>query len=108
MFPADHVHYVPLRSMLPPGAHNLVAAGRCIDGDAAALSSVRVMGPCSAMGYAAAHALDLAGQKRQHAADPIDYDSLTSVHDIDAGQLRSRLDANLGRRSRTAQPGGGS
>ena len=61
MFPADHVHYVPLRSLLPPDAHNLVAAGRCIDGDAAALSSVRVMGPCSAMGTAAAHALDLAG-----------------------------------------------
>ncbi len=65
MFPADHVHYVPLRSMLPPGAHNLVAAGRCIDGDAAALSSVRVMGPCSAMGFAAAHVLDLASG-RQH------------------------------------------
>jgi 2-polyprenyl-6-methoxyphenol hydroxylase-like FAD-dependent oxidoreductase len=109
MFPADHVHYVPLRSMLPPGAHNLVAAGRCIDGDAAALSSVRVMGPCSAMGYAAAHALDLAGQKRQQAAGTIDYDALTSVHDIDAGQLRSRLDANLGpAKAGTAQPGGGS
>src|ERR1700744_778579 len=64
MFSADHVHYVPLRSMLPPGAHNLLAAGRCVDGDAAALSSVRVMGPCSAMGYAAAHALDLAQGQR--------------------------------------------
>ena len=61
MFDADHVHYVPLRSLTPPGARNLVAAGRCVDGDAAALSSVRVMGPCSAMGAAAAHALDLAG-----------------------------------------------
>lgn len=91
MFPAGHLHYVPLRSMLPPGARNLVAAGRCIDGDAAALSSVRVMGPCSAMGYAAAHALDLAAS------------SAGSVHDIDAGQLRSRLDANLG----TAVPAGG-
>ncbi|HEY3883314.1 MAG TPA: FAD-dependent oxidoreductase [Trebonia sp.] len=85
MFPADHVHYVPLRSMLPPGADNLVAAGRCVDGDAAALSSVRVMGPCSATGYAAAHVLDLA------AAAPG-----TSVHDIDQGRLRSRLGANLG------------
>jgi hypothetical protein len=59
-FEADHVHYVPLRSMTPPGMHNLVAAGRCVDGDAAALSSVRVMGPCAAMGAGAAHALDLA------------------------------------------------
>jgi hypothetical protein len=97
MFPAEHLHYVPLRSMLPPGARNLVAAGRCIDGDAAALSSVRVMGPCSAMGYAAAHALDLAGAKRAAGgSESIDYDSLTSVHDIDTGLLRSRLDANLG------------
>jgi hypothetical protein len=48
--------------MTPPGAHNLVAAGRCVDGDAAALSSVRVMGPCAAMGAGAAHALDLAGR----------------------------------------------
>jgi hypothetical protein len=59
-FPEDHVHYVPLRSLLSPEADNFVAAGRCMDGDAAALSSVRVMGPCMAMGAAAAHALDLA------------------------------------------------
>jgi FAD-dependent oxidoreductase family protein len=86
MFPADHVHYVPLRSMTPPGALNLVAAGRCVDGDAAALSSVRVMGPCSAMGTAAAHALDLAAQGNGDG----------SVHDIDTGRLRERLAANLG------------
>jgi hypothetical protein len=83
MFGADHVHYVPFRSMTPAGAHNLVAAGRCVDGDAAALSSVRVMGPCSAMGAAAAHALDLASASR------------ASVHDIDIGRLRERLAANL-------------
>src|SRR6202042_236910 len=87
MFPAEHVHYVPLRSMVPPAAHNLVAAGRCIDGDAAALSSVRVMGPCSAMGAAAAHALDLAGSGGAGPAG--------SVHDIDVGRLRERLSANL-------------
>ncbi|HUZ37632.1 MAG TPA: FAD-dependent oxidoreductase [Streptosporangiaceae bacterium] len=82
MFEADHVHYVPLRAMTPPGAHNLVAAGRCVDGDAAALSSVRVMGPCAAMGAGAAHALDLAGGG--------------STHDIDTGLLRERLAANVG------------
>jgi len=86
MFSADHVHYVPLRSMTPPSVANLVAAGRCVDGDAAALSSVRVMGPCSAMGAAAAHALDLAA-----ASGPDG-----SVHDIDLERLRSRLAANLG------------
>jgi hypothetical protein len=77
------VHYVPLRAMTPPGAYNLVAAGRCVDGDAAALSSVRVMGPCAAMGAGAAHALDLAARAK------------TSVHDVDAEQLRERLAANL-------------
>ena len=86
MFDADHVHYVPLRSMIPPGAANLVAAGRCVDGDAAALSSVRVMGPCCAMGAAAAHALDLASR-----AGPDG-----SVHDIDLAELRTRLARNLG------------
>ncbi len=40
--------------------------GRCADGDAAALSSVRVMGPCSAMGAAAAHALNLAAGGSPH------------------------------------------
>ena len=80
-FGPDHVHYVSLRSMTPPDVHNVMAAGRCIDGDAAALSSVRVMGPCAAMGAAAAHALDLAGGG--------------STHDVDLGRLRERLAANL-------------
>jgi hypothetical protein len=52
--------------------------------DAAALSSVRVMGPCAAMGAGAAHALDLAGRD--------------SVHDIDLNRLHGRLAANVGAR----------
>lgn len=80
-FDADHLHYVPLSSMTPPDVDNVVAAGRCIDGDAAALSSVRVMGPCIAMGAAAAHSLDLAGS--------------SSVHEIDIAALRERLADNL-------------
>jgi FAD dependent oxidoreductase len=82
-FGDDHVHYVPMGSLTPPDADNLVAAGRCIDGDVAALSSVRVMGPCIAMGAAAAHALDLAGAG--------------SVHQIDNEALRERLKDNLER-----------
>lgn len=81
-FQPDHVHYVPLRSMTPPGVHNVVAAGRCIDGDAASLSSVRVMGPCAAMGAGAAHALDLAGRG--------------SVHEIDLDRLGERVSTNVG------------
>jgi flavin-dependent dehydrogenase len=80
-FGADHMHYVPLRSLVPKDADNVLAVGRCIDGDAAALSSVRVMGPCIAMGAAAAHALDLAGGG--------------SLGDIDRTLLRARLIRNL-------------
>ena len=80
-FAEDHVHYVPLRSLTPPGADNLLATGRCIDADATALSSVRVMGPCIAMGAAAAHALDLAGS--------------SSVHHVDLGALRRRIAGNI-------------
>lgn len=89
-FDEDHVHYVPLGSLLPAEGHNVVAAGRCIDADNAALSSVRVMGPCIAMGAAAAHALDLAGTG--------------SVHQIDTAALRQRLYDNVDRVDPVAQP----
>ena len=82
-FPEDHLHWVPLGSLIPRESNNLVAAGRCIDADNAALSSVRVMGPCIAMGAAAAHALDLAGSG--------------SVQQIDYADLRKRLHDNLDR-----------
>ena len=80
-FDHGHMHYVPFRSLAHQEADNLVAAGRCIDADPLALSSVRVMGPCIAMGAAAAHALDLAGAG--------------SVHQIDIAALQARVRANL-------------
>ncbi|WP_010627523.1 FAD-dependent oxidoreductase [Halomonas sp. KM-1] len=83
-FDEEHVHYIPLGSLVPKECHNLVAAGRCIDADAAALSSVRVMGPCIAMGMAAAHALDLAGSG--------------SVHAIEAKAMRERVKENVEKR----------
>jgi flavin-dependent dehydrogenase len=82
-FADDHLHYVPMGSLVSPECDNMVAAGRCIDGDVAALSSVRVMGPCIAMGAAAAHALDLAGAG--------------SVHQIDNAALRARVKDNVER-----------
>ena len=82
-FADDHVHYVPFASLVPSEADNIVAAGRCIDGDSAALSSVRVMGPCIAMGAAAAHALELAGSG--------------SVQQIDIAALGKRVRANVER-----------
>lgn len=83
-FGEDHMHYVPFASLISPAADNYVAAGRCIDGDVAALSSVRVMGPCIAMGAAAANALALAGAG--------------SVHRIDIAELTGRLHDNVERR----------
>jgi adenine deaminase len=70
--------------MTPKDADNIVAAGRAVDGDAYALSAIRVMGPCIAMGAAAAHALDLAGAG--------------AVSDIDLATFQRRLTDNLDRR----------
>jgi hypothetical protein len=83
-FPNNHVYYIPLSCMVPADADNIVVAGRCVDGDSHALSAVRVMGPCIAMGTAAAHALDLAGTG--------------SVHDIELAKLQQRLYDNLERK----------
>jgi hypothetical protein len=83
-FPPDHVYYIPLSCMVPRDADNIVAAGRCVDADVSALSAIRVMGPCIAMGAAAAHALDLAGT--------------AAVHAIDLSTLQRRLAANLEQR----------
>jgi FAD dependent oxidoreductase len=83
-FPDDHVYYIPLSCMVPRGADNVVAAGRCVDADAHALSAIRVMGPCIAMGAAAAHALSLADGN--------------AVHTVDLEALQASLRDNLDRR----------
>lgn len=82
-FKDGHVYYIPLGCMVPREAENIVAAGRCVDADSHALSAIRVMGPCIAMGTAAAHALDLAGRG--------------SVHEIDLRRFQERLHDNLDR-----------
>ena len=82
-FPDNHVYYIPLACMVPAEADNIVAAGRCVDADPYALSAIRVMGPCMAMGTAAAHALDLAGSG--------------GVDAIDMAVLQRRLRDNLER-----------
>jgi hypothetical protein len=83
VFGDGHMHYVPFGSLVAADADNLIAAGRTIDGDVAALSAVRVMGPCIATGAAAAHALDLAGAG--------------ALGQIDMAALESRLRDNLER-----------
>jgi hypothetical protein len=82
-FEPGHVYYIPLSCMLPREADNIVAAGRCVDADVHALSAIRVMGPCIAMGAAAAHALAMSGSK--------------PVHEVDFAELQRRLTDNLDR-----------
>jgi 2-polyprenyl-6-methoxyphenol hydroxylase-like FAD-dependent oxidoreductase len=80
-FEPDHVYYIPLACMIPRDADNIVAAGRCVDADVQALSAIRVMGPCIAMGTAAAHALALAGTR--------------PVHEVNLPELQRQLTDNL-------------
>jgi len=87
----DHMHYVPLRSLVHRDADNLIAAGRCMDGDVAALASVRVMGPCFAMGQGAAHALDISGRKSLHEID-VDLLSHRVRDNLDGGKVDSWCD----------------
>jgi len=86
VFDAEHMHYIPFGAMTPKGLDNVVVAGRCIDAEPAALASVRVMGPCFAMGRAAAVATTL-----------IDGGSLQQ---LDLAALRQALADNLDRRVR--------
>ena len=82
-FPDGHFHTIPYRSLLSPELTNLLAIGRCIDAEPAALSSARVMGPCIAMGVAAAHA-----------ADPASIAQF-SFRNTDLPHLQERLQPNL-------------
>ena len=82
-FADDHIYYIPLSCMVPREADNIIAAGRCVDADTHALSAIRVMGPCIAMGTAAAHCLDLVGS--------------SSVREVDMQALQARLYDNLER-----------
>lgn len=83
-FADGHVYYIPLGCMVPAEADNVVAVGRCVDADTYALSAVRVMGPCIAMGTAAAHVLHLAGEQ--------------PLIEVDMAKLQQRLHDNLERR----------
>lgn len=59
----DDCYDIPFRSLLPVNVENLVVAGRCISASHEALSSMRVMAPCMAMGEAAGRAAGLAIRK---------------------------------------------
>lgn len=82
-FGAGHLAWVPLSAMLARDAENLIAAGRCIDAEPFALSAVRVIGPCMAMGAAAAAAACAGGDR---------------LHALDAGRVQALVRDNLERR----------
>lgn len=53
---------IPYRSLIPENIENLIVAGRCISTTHEAMSAIRVMAPCMAMGEAAGRAAKLAIQ----------------------------------------------
>ena len=54
---------IPYRSLLPLGVENLIVAGRSISTTHEAMSAIRVMAPCMAMGEAAGRAAKMAVRK---------------------------------------------
>lgn len=60
---------VPYRSLVPQKIKNLLVAGRCISTTHEAMSAIRVMAPCMAMGEAAGRAAKQAVRKNVQPAD---------------------------------------
>ncbi len=57
-------YHIPFRSLQPPGARNLLVAGRAASGDQMAMSSFRVMATCAQLGYAAGRAVHQALERQ--------------------------------------------
>lgn len=60
---------IPYRSLVPQKVKNLLVAGRCISTTHEAMSAIRVMAPCMAMGEAAGRAAKQAVRKNIQPAD---------------------------------------
>lgn len=54
---------IPFRSLIPEKIENLIVAGRCISTTHEAMSAIRVMAPCMAMGEAAGRTAKIAVRK---------------------------------------------
>ena len=77
--PCQTVYSLPYRMLVPSGADNLLAAGRCVSCDREVLAAIRVMPPCFGMGQAAGNAAVLA------------LETGTDTAGIDTEELRRRL-----------------
>lgn len=60
---------IPYRSLIPQKVKNLIVAGRCISTTHEAMSAIRVMAPCMAMGEAAGRAAKMAVRQGVQPAD---------------------------------------
>jgi len=75
-------YQIPFRSLVPRGAKNLLAAGRCFSADQLALSSARVMTTCAMMGQAAGIGAAVAARKK------------APVPALDGAELRALVEKN--------------
>lgn len=76
------VTLIPYRALIPKGADDIIAAGRCIGAEGQALGPVRIMSTCMAVGEAAGVATVLKLKNR------------ISYRDVDAEELRNALREN--------------
>ena len=60
---------IPYRSLIPQNIKNLIVAGRCVSATHEAMSAIRVMAPCMAMGEAAGRAAKMAVRQGIQPAD---------------------------------------
>ncbi|MGE0804954.1 MAG: FAD-dependent oxidoreductase [Burkholderiaceae bacterium] len=71
---------IPWSCLLPTGLRNVLIAGRCVSADRPAHGSVRVMGPCLAMGQASGTAAAWMSARR-----------IGDTRGVDVAQLREQL-----------------
>ena len=62
-------YHIPLRSLVPKGAKNLLVAGRSAAGDQMAMSSFRIQATCAQMGFAAGTAARVCQHTKQDLQD---------------------------------------
>lgn len=79
MYGPGDSHGIPWRSLIPLGVDNLLVAGRCISMERMALSSIRVMPNCLAMGEAAGIGAAIASRNK------------TGIRAVDAQEVISHI-----------------